>query len=163
MSLNRTWWVVHPWSTLGDWSTQVTCVLQIWFCRSWSTDAGYLDGKFILFYRSSVWLMFGYRSRFRLTLRAFQQNHSVGIEEEGFTAWYPSLSLIFHTCFLIMSFWPQREQIHTIKEALQLISTPPSHQDHTGIQIIQQIATMMGCAVLPHLQNLVNCIAHGLW
>jgi splicing factor 3B subunit 1 len=33
---------------------------------------------------------------------------------------------------------------------------------HTGIHIVQQITIMMGCAVLPHLQNLVNCIAHGL-
>jgi splicing factor 3B subunit 1 len=33
---------------------------------------------------------------------------------------------------------------------------------HTGIRIIQQIAIMMGCAVLPHLRNLVDCIAHGL-
>lgn len=33
---------------------------------------------------------------------------------------------------------------------------------HTGIRIIQQIAIMMGCAVLPHLRNLVECIAHGL-
>jgi splicing factor 3B subunit 1 len=33
---------------------------------------------------------------------------------------------------------------------------------HTGIRIVQQIAIMMGCAILPHLRNLVNCIAHGL-
>ena len=33
---------------------------------------------------------------------------------------------------------------------------------HTGIRIVQQIAIMMGCAVLPHLRNLVACIAHGL-
>lgn len=33
---------------------------------------------------------------------------------------------------------------------------------HTGIRIVQQIAIMMGCAVLPHLTNLVGCIAHGL-
>ena len=33
---------------------------------------------------------------------------------------------------------------------------------HTGIRIVQQIAIMMGCAVLPHLRNLVGCIAHGL-
>jgi splicing factor 3B subunit 1 len=33
---------------------------------------------------------------------------------------------------------------------------------HTDICIVQQIAIMMGCAVLPHLQNLVNCIANGL-
>ncbi|KAJ7623334.1 armadillo-type protein [Roridomyces roridus] len=30
---------------------------------------------------------------------------------------------------------------------------------HTGIRIVQQIAIMMGCAVLPHLRNLVDCIA----
>ncbi|CAK5267607.1 unnamed protein product [Mycena citricolor] len=33
---------------------------------------------------------------------------------------------------------------------------------HTGIRIVQQIAIMMGCAVLPHLRNLVDCIARGL-
>lgn len=33
---------------------------------------------------------------------------------------------------------------------------------HTGIQIVQQIAIMMGCAVLPHLRNLVDAIARGL-
>ncbi|KAF7370749.1 Small nuclear ribonucleoprotein [Mycena sanguinolenta] len=33
---------------------------------------------------------------------------------------------------------------------------------HTGIRIVQQIAIMMGCAVLPHLRNLVDCIAKGL-
>jgi splicing factor 3B subunit 1 len=33
---------------------------------------------------------------------------------------------------------------------------------HTGIRIVQQIAIMMGCAVLRHLRNLVNYIAHGL-
>lgn len=33
---------------------------------------------------------------------------------------------------------------------------------HTGIRIVQQIAIMMGCAVLPHLRNLVDAIAHGL-
>ncbi|RSH86229.1 U2 snRNP component prp10 [Apiotrichum porosum] len=33
---------------------------------------------------------------------------------------------------------------------------------HTGIRIIQQIAVTMGCAVLPHLRNLVDAIADGL-
>ncbi|KAJ3124045.1 Splicing factor 3B subunit 1 [Nowakowskiella sp. JEL0407] len=33
---------------------------------------------------------------------------------------------------------------------------------HTGIKIVQQIAILMGCAVLPHLKSLVECIAHGL-
>lgn len=33
---------------------------------------------------------------------------------------------------------------------------------HTGIKIIQQIAILMGCAVLPHLRNLVESISHGL-
>lgn len=33
---------------------------------------------------------------------------------------------------------------------------------HTGIKIVQQIAILMGCAVLPHLKQLVNIIAHGL-
>eukprot|EP01027_Heterolobosea_sp_BB2_P012582 GEZU01018219.1.p1 GENE.GEZU01018219.1~~GEZU01018219.1.p1 ORF type:complete len:1048 (+),score=381.61 GEZU01018219.1:225-3146(+) len=33
---------------------------------------------------------------------------------------------------------------------------------HTGIKIVQQIAILMGCAVLPHLKNLVEIIHHGL-
>ncbi|KAJ1562629.1 Splicing factor 3B subunit 1 [Nowakowskiella sp. JEL0078] len=33
---------------------------------------------------------------------------------------------------------------------------------HTGIKIVQQIAILMGCAVLPHLKLLVECIGHGL-
>lgn len=33
---------------------------------------------------------------------------------------------------------------------------------HTGIKIVQQIAVLIGCAVLPHLGNLVDIIKHGL-
>ncbi|SCL98873.1 splicing factor 3B subunit 1, putative [Plasmodium chabaudi chabaudi] len=33
---------------------------------------------------------------------------------------------------------------------------------HTGIKIVQQMAILTGCAVLPHLKQLVNIIAHGL-
>ncbi|SCP04298.1 splicing factor 3B subunit 1, putative [Plasmodium ovale] len=33
---------------------------------------------------------------------------------------------------------------------------------HTGIKIVQQIAILMGCAVLPHLKQLVSIVAHGL-
>ena len=33
---------------------------------------------------------------------------------------------------------------------------------HTGIKIVQQIAILMGCAVLPHLKSLVDAIKHGL-
>lgn len=33
---------------------------------------------------------------------------------------------------------------------------------HTGIKIIQQIAILMGCAILPHLRQLVEIIEHGL-
>ena len=33
---------------------------------------------------------------------------------------------------------------------------------HTGIKIVQQIAILMGCAVLPHLKHLVDIISHGL-
>lgn len=33
---------------------------------------------------------------------------------------------------------------------------------HTGIKIIQQIAILMGCAVLPHLKSLVEIIENGL-
>ncbi|ODQ66922.1 ARM repeat-containing protein [Nadsonia fulvescens var. elongata DSM 6958] len=30
---------------------------------------------------------------------------------------------------------------------------------HTGVKIVQQIAVLMGCAILPHLKGLVDCIA----
>lgn len=33
---------------------------------------------------------------------------------------------------------------------------------HTGIKIVQQVAILMGCAILPHLRNLVEIIEHGL-
>ncbi|KAI7735637.1 hypothetical protein M8C21_031953 [Ambrosia artemisiifolia] len=33
---------------------------------------------------------------------------------------------------------------------------------HTGIKIVQQIAILIGCAVLPHLRSLVEIIKHGL-
>ena len=33
---------------------------------------------------------------------------------------------------------------------------------HTGIKVVQQIAILMGCAVLPHLTSLVDIVAHGL-
>jgi splicing factor 3B subunit 1 len=33
---------------------------------------------------------------------------------------------------------------------------------HTGIKIVQQIAILMGCAVLPHLKSMVDIIRHGL-
>lgn len=33
---------------------------------------------------------------------------------------------------------------------------------HTGIKIIQQIAILMGCAILPHLKSMVDIIKHGL-
>lgn len=36
------------------------------------------------------------------------------------------------------------------------------HARHTGIKIVQQISILMGCAVLPHLTQLVGIIAHGL-
>jgi len=33
---------------------------------------------------------------------------------------------------------------------------------HTGVKIVQQIAILMGCAVLPHLKQLVEIMEHGL-
>lgn len=33
---------------------------------------------------------------------------------------------------------------------------------HTGIKIVQRIAIMMGCAILPHLKSMVEIIEHGL-
>lgn len=34
---------------------------------------------------------------------------------------------------------------------------------HTGIKIVQQIAILMGCAVLPHLKSLVDIVKNGGW
>lgn len=36
------------------------------------------------------------------------------------------------------------------------------HARHTGVKIVQQIAILMGCAVLPHLKGLVECIGENL-
>ena len=36
------------------------------------------------------------------------------------------------------------------------------HARHTGVKIVQQIAILMGCAVLPHLKGLVECISPNL-
>ncbi|KAJ6531939.1 armadillo-type protein [Mycena capillaripes] len=36
------------------------------------------------------------------------------------------------------------------------------HARHTGIRIVQQIAVLMGSAILPHLTKLVQCVAGGL-
>ena len=33
---------------------------------------------------------------------------------------------------------------------------------HTGIKIVQQIAILLGCGVLPHLKALVDIVKHGL-
>ncbi|KAL5727847.1 Splicing factor 3B subunit 1 [Ranunculus cassubicifolius] len=33
---------------------------------------------------------------------------------------------------------------------------------HTGIKIVQQIAILVGCAVLPHMKSLVEIVGHGL-
>ncbi len=33
---------------------------------------------------------------------------------------------------------------------------------HTGVKIVQQIPILMGCAVLPHLAGLVECISGNL-
>lgn len=33
---------------------------------------------------------------------------------------------------------------------------------HTGIKVVQQIAVLMGCAVLPYLRELVEIVSHGL-
>ena len=36
------------------------------------------------------------------------------------------------------------------------------HARHTGIKIVQQLAVLLGCAVLPYLGSLVDTIVHGL-
>ena len=61
-----------------------------------------------------------------------------------------------------MSFWLQHEQIYTIKDALQLISTPSSISPrlyHTSIWIIQQTALHM---VSDEQQKVRTIIALGL-
>ena len=46
---------------------------------------------------------------------------------------------------------------------LQVCASKKSWQArHTGIKSVQQIAILMGCAVLPHLTDLVATIANGL-
>jgi splicing factor 3B subunit 1 len=36
------------------------------------------------------------------------------------------------------------------------------HARHTGVKIVQQIPILMGCAILPHLKGLVDCIGESL-
>lgn len=36
------------------------------------------------------------------------------------------------------------------------------HARHTGVKIVQQIPILMGCAILPHLKGLVECIGQNL-
>lgn len=36
------------------------------------------------------------------------------------------------------------------------------HARHTGVKIVQQIPILMGCAILPHLKGLVECIGENL-
>ncbi|KAG8461844.1 hypothetical protein KFE25_013863 [Diacronema lutheri] len=36
------------------------------------------------------------------------------------------------------------------------------HARHTGVKVVQQIAILLGCSVLPHLRALVECIEAGL-
>ena len=38
----------------------------------------------------------------------------------------------------------------------------PVQARHTGIKIVQQIAILLGCGVLPHLKALVDIVKHGL-
>lgn len=36
------------------------------------------------------------------------------------------------------------------------------HARHTGIKVVQQLALLLGCGILPHLRSLVDCVAAGL-
>ena len=36
------------------------------------------------------------------------------------------------------------------------------HARHTGIKIIQQISILLGCGILPHLAQLIDCVAPGI-
>lgn len=45
---------------------------------------------------------------------------------------------------------------------IYIIHVPILQARHTGIKIVQQIAILMGCAILPHLKSLVEIIEHGL-
>lgn len=49
-----------------------------------------------------------------------------------------------------------------IKRKAHLCATLCTQARHTGIKIVQQIAILLGCAVLPHLKALVDIIKHGL-
>ena len=42
------------------------------------------------------------------------------------------------------------------------VVAPRSQARHTGIKIVQQIAILLGCGVLPHLKALVDIVKHGL-
>lgn len=54
--------------------------------------------------------------------------------------------------------------IHSLLPFLKAVcqSTRSWQARHTGIKIVQQIAILMGCAILPHLRSLVEIIEHGL-
>lgn len=54
--------------------------------------------------------------------------------------------------------------IHSLLPFLKAVcqSTRSWQARHTGIKICQQIAILMGCAILPHLRSLVEIIEHGL-
>jgi len=45
---------------------------------------------------------------------------------------------------------------------LAYISPTSPQARHTGIKIVQQIAILLGCSVLPHLRSLVEIIESGL-
>ncbi|KAJ8596093.1 hypothetical protein M405DRAFT_929050 [Rhizopogon salebrosus TDB-379] len=51
---------------------------------------------------------------------------------------------------------------HSYLSSKLYVAVKSHGRQDTDIWIVQQIAIMMGCAVLPHLHNLVACIAHGL-
>ncbi|KAL1435475.1 hypothetical protein MTO96_000149 [Rhipicephalus appendiculatus] len=55
-----------------------------------------------------------------------------------------------------------RPDIDNIDEYAVCRSKKSWQARHTGIKIVQQIAILMGCAILPHLRALVEIIEHGL-
>lgn len=57
---------------------------------------------------------------------------------------------------------PVKKTVLPLHFEIYIIHVPILQARHTGIKIVQQIAILMGCAILPHLKSLVEIIEHGL-
>jgi len=54
--------------------------------------------------------------------------------------------------------------VHALLPFIRAVTTSKKSWEarHTGIKTVQQIAILMGCSILPHLNGLVAAVAHGL-